>query len=293
MSGEHAMEVSVAYTLAVTHHPRALTDNPDRDPRNPAKVEIAEFKSQRFLLNRSVDDELTRLLGALGGAIDVVGMPAIEALTVEIQPQRADESSVPVRILTGRSRARAEVWIPLEMMDYSRRKHPDNRDPLPSLAKNPVVPRAGGGGVFASGDGLLYFGCVFTIISCASAKAIGLFNRAGAPARPADFTLPAGGISGEIHQLPGFRIDRIELSGDAGAKVIFEKPFVVVHDVYVSTTLDDGRSVTLDGILGMNLLLNSGSGFNGMSFATAHESQLESIIVDGKRARLGLTPRSE
>jgi len=287
MSGDHAMEVSIPYTLALTHHPLAMTDDPGRDPRNPGRSDVLEFKAQRLLINRNVD-ELTQLLGVLGGAIDVVGMPAISEMMFEIQPQRADESSVPVRILTPRARLRAGVWIPLEMMEFSRRKHPDNRDPLPALARNPVIPRvkAAAGAMEADGDWLLDTGSAFTIISVKTAQAIGLFDAEGRPVRPADFQLPAGGISGQVHQLPGFQIDRVEFRGEGGTKVVFERPFVVVHDV--STTLDDGSIITLDGILGMNLLLNSGSEFKGTGFAEKHESVFESVIFDGPRARFGL-----
>lgn len=298
MSGEHAMGVSIPYSLALTHHPRASTNNPRRDPRNPGNADIVECKSRRVLINRAAD-ELTRLLGALGGAIDVIGMPAIADMMVEMQPQRAEETSVPVRLLTGSARPgragvpNADIWIPMEMIDFSRRKHPENRDPLPSLERNPVIPRVkvAQAELASEGDWLLDTGSAFTIISMKTAQAIGLFDAEGKPARAPDFQLPAAGISGRVHQLPGFRIDRIELKGEAGTTVIFERPFIVVHNV--STTLDDGRTVTLDGILGMNLLLNSGTGFNGVSFATTHASKFDSIIVDGRGARLGLTSRSE
>jgi hypothetical protein len=61
-----------------------------------------------------------------------------------------------------------------------------------------------------------------------------------------------------------------------------------VHDVRVVG--DDGVTRTLDGILGMNLLLPSASGVSALASARVHRPPFTQVVVDGPGARLGLTP---
>ncbi len=118
--------------------------------------------------------------------------------------------------------------------------------------------------------------------------ALDLVDAGGTPLRQPDFSVPVSGISGGQRQMPGFRIDRIEIDG-GGDTLVFAHPAVVVHDV--STTRDDGTSVTLAGILGMNLLLPSGSGPSLMGFAEPRPAPFARVVIDVPRARLGFALR--
>jgi hypothetical protein len=148
--------------------------------------------------------------------------------------------------------------------------------------------RVRAGGRTASGDWLLDTGSVVTILSTALANDLGLVDGRGRPRREPDFTLPIGGISGAQQALPGFRLDRLELDAEDGTTIVIEHPAILVHDVV--TTTDDGVEHRLDGILGMNVLAGSGSGMMLAGFAETHAPAFERVVIDGPRARLGLTP---
>jgi len=297
MAGEHAMGVSRAYGLAlVTASGLAAADatgggrrGAPRRGREGAGRSIV-VGAQRFLLN-DAPSGLATLLTAPGAAADVVGMPAIRETVVELVPGEGGPlTGVDVRLHARDEAVPAEVWVPLALDDFNRRHHPRNRGALPSLATNPLVRgvRATAGRATTRGDWLLDSGAAVTILSTAAARALDLVDARGTPLRQPDFSVPVSGISGGQRQMPGFRIDRIEIDG-GGDTLVFAHPAVVVHDV--STTRDDGTSVTLAGILGMNLLLPSGSGPSLMGFAAPRPAPFARVVIDVPRARLGFALR--
>jgi hypothetical protein len=280
LAGEHPMAVSRAYGLALFD----VTTGARR--RDDALV----LAAQRLLLNESPAD-LTALLTAPGTGIDVLGMPAIRETTIVIEPVGTVPGGLRVDPRPDGARTTAELWIPLELVDLNRRRHPKNRGALPSLASNPLVAevRAVVDDDAVRGDWLLDTGSVVTLISTAHARTLGLVDARGKPLREPDFTLPIGGISGAQQMLPGFRIARLEVPAERGVTLVFEEPAVLVHDV--GTTLDDGTAVTLDGVFGMNLLLAAGSDPTLVGFAAEYAMPFARIVIDGRRGRLGLTPR--
>ncbi len=286
MNGEHTMAVSRPYALALC------------EPSQPSRCqESLVLRSQRFLLNAPAGGvasasggDLMALLASPGQATNVIGMPAIGEAVVELRSATQGAAPLAVEIHPRGARVSADHWITLDMVDFNRRRHPKNRGPLPSLAVNPMVPdvRVHAGAREARGDWLLDTGSIVTVLSSRLAREIGLVDGAGRPARPADFALPIGGISGTQKNLPGFYVDRIEIDADDGTTIVVEHPAVLVHDV--TTKTDDGREHRLDGILGMNVLSGSGSGLTLTGFAKTHASAFDRVVIDGPRARLGLTP---
>lgn len=290
MNGEHTMAVSRPYAIALCEA-----------NRRSGCQESLVLRSQRFLLNAPAPERANEHLDALGGdlmallaspgqATNVVGMPAIREAVVELRSAAEGLAPLAVEIHPRGARVSADHWITLDMVDFNRRRHPKNRGPLPSLAVNPMVPdvRVRAGARAARGDWLLDTGSVVTVLSSRLANEIGLVDRAGRPTRSPDFGLPIGGISGAQKSLPGFYIDRIEIDADDGTTIVVERPAVLVHDV--TTKTDDGREHRLDGILGMNILSGSGSGMMMAGFAKTYASAFDRIVIDGPRARLGLTP---
>jgi len=286
MNGEHAMAVSRPYTLAVC----------EPNQRSGCRESLV-LRSQRFLLNEPAGavasasgGDLMALLASPGQATNVIGMPAIREAVVELRSVTQGTAPLAVEIHPRGARVSADHWITLDMVDFNRRRHPDNRGPLPSLAVNPLVPgvRVRAGAREARGDWLLDTGSVVTVLSSRLAREIGLVDGAGRPARPADFGLPIGGISGAQKNLPGFYVDRIEIDADDGTTIVVEHPAVLVHDV--TTTTDDGREHRLDGILGMNVLSPSGSGMMMTGFAKTYASAFDRVVIDAPRSRLGLSP---
>jgi hypothetical protein len=231
------------------------------------------------------------LLASPGATTDVVGMPAIREAVVEIRSATAGAAPLVVEIHPRGARVPADVWVPLDLVDFNRRAHPANRGPLPSLTVNPMIPgvRVTAGARHAEGDWLLDTGSAVTILSSPLARALGLVDAAGRPARPPAFALPVGGISGAERSLPGFRLDRLELAAADGRTIVVEDPAVLVHDVV--TTTDDGVEHRLDGILGMNVLASSGSGMTLAGFARTYAPAFARVVIDVPGRRLGLTPR--
>jgi hypothetical protein len=296
MAGEHAMAVSRPYTLALCNDD-ATEDGTrapgSRRPRAGARRRRARagcdaalvLSAQRFLLNEPNVD-LAALLTSPGTAVDVVGMPAIASMVVELRPA----SEAGVRLHPRGARVPADLWIPLDMVDFNRRRHPKNRGPLPTLAVNPMVRgvRAVAGSRSAAGDWLLDTGSAVTILSSPLARRLGLVDGRGKPLHDPDFTLPVGGIGGGQRPLPGFRIDRLELDAEDGTTLVIDEPSILVHDVVA--TDDGGTAHRLDGILGMNVLGVSGSGMSIAGFSRTYAAAFERVVIDAPRRRLGVTP---
>jgi hypothetical protein len=287
MSGEHAMVVSRAVTLTVAD----LEPEDEDAPRNrrraaPTSVRLA---SQRLLLNEAPSDLASALLSP-GAMVDVVGMPLIREHVIEIAPLEAALPALAVRLHASSAGLGVDAWVPLTLVDFNRR-HPRNRGPLPSLATNPVVAdvRTTNGSADASGDWLLDTGAACSMISTATARRLGLVAADGTPSRRPDFTLPIGGIGGGSRNLPGFRLDRLEVDADGGRTLVFPDPAVVVHDV--STVRADGTKVTLDGILGMNLLLPSGTGMTMLGASAQLAGPFERVVIDVEHERMGFELR--
>ncbi len=272
MTGEHAMGVSRELGLA-------LLDG--------ARRPVRTFTAQRFLLNDAPSD-IGALLLSPGAVADVIGMPAIREL-VTIVDTAAPGAPLVVRLAP--SAPPADLWLALTMADFSQRRHAKNRGALPTLAANPLVEKVGVrlGPKSARGDWLLDSGAAVTMISTRTATALGLVAANGRRMKEPAFSVPVGGIGGGHEALDGYRVERVEIPTDGGRTLVFEDAAVVVHDVTIVG--DDGSKRTLDGVLGMNLLLPSGSGLGPLGFTSEQPGPFTQIVIDGPRARLGLTTR--
>src|SRR5690606_13651308 len=98
--------------------------------------------------------------------------------------------------------------VPLGLFDFNRYHNPEDRGPRPTLARNPMVRVTSSlGDRSFTGDWLLDTGAAASIISTAHAQALGLIDADGNPLRPRTFTLPLGGIGGDVSSPPGFVLD--------------------------------------------------------------------------------------
>ncbi|MHC4129259.1 MAG: aspartyl protease family protein [Planctomycetota bacterium] len=248
-------------------------------------------------------------LALAGGGLDVVGMPAIRRLVIEIDPTAMSErlqgvnrpgkdllerledlAALPVvRLHSPRKRPRSvDVEIELEYVDYNRRRHPGNRGPLPELASNPMItgvvtehgPRT------FTGDWLLDTGAAASIISTSHARALGLYDGAGNPVRAPDFTVMLGGIGGDIKRADGFVIERLRIQAARSRALEFHRVHVVVRDVGIELPGED--RFVLQGVLGMNLLLPSASGLSQGNITDVAKAPFKRIWIDGPRHTLSL-----
>jgi hypothetical protein len=286
MSGEHPMTVSRPVTLVVGD-----VEPEDEDARPKQRRHAAEVRQtgHRLMLNESPAD-LASALASPGSLVDVIGMPLIREHVVEIEPVEQPAGAVAVRLHGGGAALGVDAWVTLVLVDFNRR-HPKNRGPAPSLASNPLVEDVTTtvGASRAHGDWLLDTGAACSMISTATARRLGLVDAAGKPARRPDFTLPIGGIGGGHEALPGYRLDALAIPADRDRTLVFPHAAVVVRDV--TTIRADGTEVTLDGILGMNLLLPSGSGMTMLGAAEQLPGAFRRVVVDVAGKRLGLTLR--
>ncbi len=305
LHGLTAVDVSRPFDLALADSTGTLEDAP--------RVFHGVQRGAVFQLSRAA--AANPLVSLTLGEINVVGMPAIRHLIFEFDPAPVGGGSEQLKALglddvdlgglealldmgqLGRGpavrmidRARLpatfDAVVDLQYVDFSRRRNPDDRPPLPDLAANPVVAgiEAAHDGKVSEGDWLLDTGAPASMISVAQAHALGLFDADGRPRVAPAFTLPMAGVGGQVREARGYRIDRLRVTARDGVVLEFRHVHVIVHDV--STTLDSGQRVTLDGIFGMNLLLPTVGGLQtGLPSRTA-EAPFSRFWVDGPRGRL-------
>jgi hypothetical protein len=294
LHGESVVDISVALDVFA-----AIAEADKKQQAAEALTRM--LKGARFQISRETPPALLQLMGEL----NVIGMPAIRTAVIEIDPapMRGEQGAEALmtegpRVTLHDRKARLPqggLVIDMEPIDFSRRRHPENRGPLPTLASNPIVPavETSAGAAKFTCDWLLDTGAAASIISTRHAQALGLLNPDGTPARPADFTLPLGGIAGTAKATPGYIIDglRIKLRGTGrNARTLeFRRVHVVIRDI--TATLDSGRSITLDGVLGMNLLLPSASGVSDGEPDVIGEGPFERVWIDGPRNALHLELR--
>jgi hypothetical protein len=173
-------------------------------------------------------------------------------------------------------------------MDFNQRMLPANSGPLPELAPNPMITgiTVGVGERSVTGNWLLDTGAAATILSTASARALGLLDEAGQPARKPDFTLALGGIGGGIKEEAGYIVDRLRVPADQERSLEYRRVRVVVRDISVQKS--PGHSVTLDGVFGMNLLLPTASGLSKGVPDDVADSPFKRIWIDGRRRTLAV-----
>src|SRR5262245_28402628 len=190
LHGPTAVEVTQPYTISLS----GGTGEHDEVLR-PRDLTFTKVQHDVCL---QVDRAPLHGIAALLGDLNVVGMPAISRLVLELDPSplceptdrrdrndpfaldlliRGDGPSV--RVCDKAPGAKeADVLIALEYVDFNQRDHPDNRGALPELAKNPMVSNIvcevdwsdGASGLpvrmkRSSGDWLLDTGAAATVIS--------------------------------------------------------------------------------------------------------------------------------
>lgn len=305
LHGETAMGVSTPYALSIAGVAKS---------GEPAPAYMAVSPGAVFQLSQAATNPLVEMVT---GEVNIIGMPAIRQFLVEINPggpadnnaadlkmlegldlsdltnpdvlaKLEDLSSGPtVKLLDGKAKpGKFDIEVPLTYTNFSRRKNPHDKGPLPDLADNPVVRnvRTLHDGKSFTGGWLLDTGAPASLISTKQAIKLGLFDKSGQPLKQPEFELPLGGIGGAVHPVPGYRIDTLIIPAANGRSLEYHDVYVLVNDV--STTLDDGSTVTLDGILGTNLWFPTVAGVETGMPTDAASSPFEMMWIDGPGARL-------
>jgi hypothetical protein len=309
LHGATAMNVSKPYTLLI----RGITGltEPNGDFRTVAKAAVLQ-------LSQADGNPLVEMVM---GEVNVIGMPAIRQYVACINTggvstisndelanldlgdlqkpdvlarlERADASPGVTLYDPGHKIGPVDIILPLKYTSFSRRKNPLDKGPLPDLADNPVLVgvKTQQGAATFTGDWLLDTGAPVNMVSTKQAQALGLFNKEGKPTREPEYSLPMGGIGGKVDNVPGFKIQSLVIPAADNKTLEYLNPVVFVADI--STTLDDGTQITLDGIVGTSLFYPTAGGIStGFPTDTA-PSAFESIWIDGPGARLLLKLQSE
>lgn len=312
LHGETPMGVSRPYALSIS--------GTDGDGAPAGGFRLVQ---EDAALQLSQEAATNPLIEMAMGEVNIIGMPAIRKLLVEIVPSQADAGmgglatledldwsdlekpgvleklaagagGPAVRLHGGEEKPGAhDVEVLLRYADFSRRKNPHDKGPLPELAANPTVVgvRAELSGKSFVGTWLLDTGAPASLISTKQALALGLYGPDGKPRRGEDFFLPLGGIGGSVKPVPGYRIDRLVIPAANGKMLEYHGLYVLVMDV--STVLDDGQVITLDGVLGTNLWFPTVSGLRAGFPTDMSPSPWEAMWIDGPGGRLLLKLRKQ
>ncbi len=316
LHGETQMGVSLPYTVALADSDGSMSGGAD--------FFFVRSKDTVFEVNRAEAESLQTMVM---GELNVIGMPFIRELVVEIDPSPMQRSSAAltdpsalarqlgglaggspdlsmlgsaleqvtqgprVTLRPGNAPIRGyDIEIPLDYREFSRHENPEDRGPKPSLAKNPVIEGVSVRNVKkrARGDFLLDTGAASSFISTRMAKELALIGPEGQRLASAAFRLPMSGISGKQTVAEGFVVSELVVQA-RGKTLVFKDARVLVHDV--AAKLDDGEVVVLDGIFGNNLLLPTVAGAGTGIPSGSHPGGFSKIWVDGPGGRLLLKTR--
>ena len=150
-----------------------------------------------------------------------------------------------------------------------------------------------------AGSWLLDTGAAASMISRANAASLGVTyvdgtfgtdhpKLAGVPADQ-QFTLTVGGVGGS-KKAAGFFLDELRLPTTEGQPLIYKRAPVLVSDITVQDRAT-GKSLTLDGVFGMNFLtascmVDESALLPDMKNMTA--GAFEKIVIDHRSGVLGL-----
>ena len=285
------------------------TDDAERHPTfGPARAEVGP-------VGGGAGDALAR---ALVGDLDVAGMPAMAGRVVVLDPREVNRGTD--KILTTVYDARHAAGVPpchrhvkLSYADFApfTTTDPPSAAP-PTLAANPFIgpsplkpvgdrtpPLAldhNGKRLVASW--LLDTGAATSMISRAAAAKLGVTYAAGSVNSddpqlvgvPADrqFTMTVGGIGGTRKGV-GFYLDRLTLRTTENRPITYRHAPVLVVDI-TARDAATGRTVTLDGVFGMNFLVASCKLAEGALPDLEHitSGPYRWIVFDQPRGLLGL-----
>lgn len=198
------------------------------------------------------------------GPLDIWGVPLMAGDVVVLDPTGLDDifslEYFHAKIVEPNSPEIPPVdfHVKIRFTNFVYASHPGNAGPLPTLAYNPLIDSIciTQGRNQSCGSWLLDTGAMVSMISTQQAYALGLTDPNGVPVQNPDFTATIGGVGGTTQEVPGYQIDSLSMPMIQGFELVYDNPYVVVHDV---GTLDEetGQPILLDGILGTNLLAAS------------------------------------
>ena len=231
--------------------------------------------------------------GLMIGAVDVVGMPALEGRILVLDSgatndlgyfaasikERGDES-IPV----------SDIVVSFRYENFLYANNPKNVRPLPAMSYNPVIDNIEirNNGRSSKGNWLFDTGATVSLISTEQARKLGLMGEDGDVKREPDFSVPMGGV-GAMIEVAGFEIDSMRVPTGAGDAVVFKKARLGVCDIRYFDE-EKGEFVVLDGVFGSNFLCASAK-MEGFLPGDISETAFDKIVIDIDRGLLGFDVR--
>jgi len=276
-------------------------DSGSETPENP---DIYSLNGPwRFQVNQEYVDPL------LGESLDVLGIPVMAGKTVVITPIKdfnifpeltGDEFGMmgtTAKIVDSNDGniPGTDFQVSLRFEKYINPSNPLNIPPLPVLAYNPVIDNitVERGGLDSTGNWLFDTGAQISMISVSQGMRLGLVDSDGNAIVPVDFSVPIGGIGGEVN-LPGFTLDKLSVPTLNGFNLVFLNARVCVHDIGI---LDErsGEFIILDGVFGDNFICASydtnSVEANSLDLNIS-STPFDNIVIDTRRGLLGFDVNS-
>jgi hypothetical protein len=255
----------------------------DPDPNDP----------NRYLLNPQWRFQVSREYAEFPmEPLDLIGMPAMAGKVVILDPTKLstleDYFIADIKEPNNPAIPPVDISVALRFEKFINPENPDNIPPLPVLAYNPLIMgiRIQYDGSSSTGDWLLDTGGMVSLCSYEQAYNLGLMDENGVPLVPVDFTVPIGGIGGEVN-LPGFQIDSLSVPTLNGYDIVFQNARICVQDIGIIDA--SGQELILDGVFGSNFLCPS---MNLMTWDLS-DTPFNRIVIDMREGTLSFDVKTE
>jgi hypothetical protein len=254
----------------------------DPDPYDPS----------RYLLNPQWRFQVSREYAEFPmEPLDIIGMPAMAGKVIVLDPTQIitpDYFIADIKEPNDPAIPPVDINVALRFEKYITPENPDNIPPLPVLAYNPQIIgiRIQYDVNSSTGDWILDTGSMVSLCSYEQARNLGLMDENSDPLVPVDFTVPIGGIGGQV-ELPGFEIDSLSVPTLNGYDIVFQNARICVHDIGI--TDETGQEVILDGVFGSNFLCPSMK----LDFTGISDTPFNRIVIDMREGILSFDVKAE
>ena len=297
IAGAEHFGVSEALFLATAHYNSNTTGEDEgaySAPVGPIRAQVRPAGGILQMLAPNLDIAGMPVMAGRVAVIDTKGLAEFEKLRTALYSpgdQRIPKTTRHIP-LTYVSFARFTKTTPAGAPGPNLSPNPMiGPDPFkPNPAAKPVVLKHGN--KTARATLLLDTGAAASILSAKIAAQLGIVENNGALAgvpQNQQFSLTIGGLGGAKNTAGTF-FDRLEIPTRDGAPIAYKRAPFLITDISVKDA--DGKTFTLDGLIGMNFLCASAEITGGLlpNIGKIVDSPFRYIVIDNKTGVLGLVP---
>jgi len=222
--------------------------------------------------------------------LDLLGMPVMAGKVVVLDSGATNDLeyfAADIKAVGDPNIPTVDFNVPIRFEKYYNRYDTNNIPPLPVLAYNPVIDNVTTeyGATSISGTWLLDTGGTISLMSTATAAAMGLVDGDGSSIVTPDFVIPIGGVGTEDVNIPGYEVDNLIIPTLNGYNLVYNHARIGVHDIGIIDE-DTGEPLILDGVFGSNFLCASAKMVGGWPVELA-ETPYNKIVIDMQKGLLG------